>query len=208
MKRVAGKEVGDVGEGVGRKSFLIRYTVFVALCVAVVLFGKSLAMPSDDVFQQEAYLSQRVFVNVILLVFMMVVMLLIILFLLYNRSLYKGLVYMASILVMGSFFVFDVGLPTIDSSKRIEAHNEDVSIAKLETKYDSVRAVTDEESEAIEGSNEFDSNMLGSRYYGKDEDGVAYLFQTYTNRADNKLKVYQKAKFETVMKSVEDKEEF
>ena len=102
---------------------------------------------------------------------------------------------------------FSMVVPMIHSGSQVDAHNEEVSISKLETKYDNVRKPTDEEYTLIESSEIFDMGR-SLFYYGEDEDGQAYLFQTYVNKAEGKLKVYKKVEVETVTKEAGAKEEF
>lgn len=208
MKRVVEEEV--VTQNLGKKPFWSVLCVFGVVFVGFVFLYKGLFIPSNADYQEGVYfvdntVASNVLLNSLLLALILAVMVVVSSFT--WRRVFKSFISLALVFALGAFMFFSMVVPMIHSGSQVDAHNEEVSISKLETKYDNVRKPTDEEYTLIESSEIFDMGR-SLFYYGEDEDGQAYLFQTYVNKAEGKLKVDKKVEVETVTKEAGVKEEF
>lgn len=208
MKRVVEEEV--VTQNLGKNPFWSVLCVFGVVFVGFVFLYKGLFIPSNADYQEGVYFVHNTVANNVLLYSLLLALILAVMVVVSSftwRRVFKSFISLALVFALGAFMFFSMVVPMIHSGSQVDAHNEEVSISKLETKYDNVRKPTDEEYTLIESSEIFDMGR-SLFYYGEDEDGQAYLFQTYVNKAEGKLKVYKKVEVETVTKEAGAKEEF
>lgn len=209
MKRVVEEEV--VTQNLGKNPFWSVLCVFGVVFVGFVFLYKGLFIPSNADYQEGVYFVHNTVASHVLLYSLLLALILAVMVVVVSsftwRRVFKSFISLALVFALGAFMFFSMVVPMIHSGSQVDAHNEEVSISKLETKYDNVRKPTDEEYTLIESSEIFDMGR-SLFYYGEDEDGQAYLFQTYVNKAEGKLKVYKKVEVETVTKEAGAKEEF
>lgn len=209
MKRVVEEEV--VTQNLGKNPFWSVLCVFGVVFVGFVFLYKGLFIPSNADYQEGVYFVHNTVASHVLLCWLVLALILAVMVVVVSsftwRRVFKSFISLALVFALGAFMFFSMVVPMIHSGSQVDAHNEEVSISKLETKYDNVRKPTDEEYTLIESSEIFDMGR-SLFYYGEDEDGQAYLFQTYVNKVEGKLKVYKKVEVETVTKEAGVKEEF
>lgn len=208
MKRVVEEEV--VTQNLGKNPFWSVLCVFGVVFVGFVFLYKGFFIPSNADYQEGVYFVHNTVASNVLLYSLVLALILAVMVVVSSftwRRVFKSFISLALVFALGAFMFFSMVVPMIHSGSQVDAHNEEVSISKLETKYDNVRKPTDEEYTLIESSEIFDMGR-SLFYYGEDEDGQAYLFQTYVNKAEGKLKVDKKAEVETVTKEAGAKEEF
>lgn len=208
MKRVVEEEV--VTQNLGKNPFWSVLCVFGVVFVGFVFLYKGLFIPSNADYQEGVYFVHNTVASHVLLCWLVLALILAVMVVVSSftwRRVFKSFISLALVFALGAFMFFSMVVPMIHSGSQVDAHNEEVSISKLETKYDNVRKPTDEEYTLIESSEIFDMGR-SLFYYGEDEDGQAYLFQTYVNKVEGKLKVYKKVEVETVTKEAGVKEEF
>lgn len=208
MKRVVEEEV--VTQNLGKNPFWSVLCVFGVVFVGFVFLYKGLFIPSNADYQEGVYFVHNTVANNVLLYSLLLALILAVMVVVSSftwRRVFKSFISLALVFALGAFMFFSMVVPMIHSGSQVDAHNEEVSISKLETKYDNVRKPTDEEYTLIESSEIFDMGR-SLFYYGEDEDGQAYLFQTYVNKVEGKLKVDKKVEVETVTKEAGAKEEF
>lgn len=209
MKRVVEEEV--VTQNLGKNPFWSVLCVFGVVFVGFVFLYKGLFIPSNADYQEGVYFVHNTVASHVLLCWLVLALILAVMVVVVSsftwRRVFKSFISLALVFALGAFMFFSMVVPMIHSGSQVDAHNEEVSISKLETKYDNVRKPTDEEYTLIESSEIFDMGR-SLFYYGEDEDGQAYLFQTYVNKVEGKLKVYKKVEVETVTKEAGAKEEF
>lgn len=208
MKRVVEEEV--VTQNLGKKPFWSVLCVFGVVFVGCVFLYKGLFIPSNADYQEGVYFVHNTVASHVLLYSLVLALILAVMVVVSSftwRRVFKSFISLALVFALGAFMFFSMVVPMIHSGSQVDAHNEEVSISKLETKYDNVRKPTDEEYTLIESSEIFDMGR-SLFYYGEDEDGQAYLFQTYVNKVEGKLKVDKKVEVETVTKEAGVKEEF
>lgn len=208
MKRVVEEEV--VTQNLGKNPFWSVLCVLGVVFVGFVFLYKGLFIPSNADYQEGVYFVHNTVANNVLLYSLLLALILAVMVVVSSftwRRVFKSFISLALVFALGAFMFFSMVVPMIHSGSQVDAHNEEVSISKLETKYDNVRKPTDEEYTLIESSEIFDMGR-SLFYYGEDEDGQAYLFQTYVNKVEGKLKVDKKVEVETVTKEAGVKEEF
>lgn len=208
MKRVVEEEV--VTQNLGKSPFWSVLCVFGVVFVGFVFLYKGLFIPSNADYQEGVYFVHNTVASHVLLYSLVLALILAVMVVVSSftwRRVFKSFISLALVFALGAFMFFSMVVPMIHSGSQVDVHNEEVSISKLETKYDNVRKPTDEEYTLIESSEIFDMGR-SLFYYGEDEDGQAYLFQTYVNKVEGKLKVDKKVEVETVTKEAGVKEEF